>query len=202
MSDERLFDDRRRVLEEEYFRKKDHELLDRLRLQEREANERGVVSQALGLTDEGLLKELQAAGFGSDTIVLLYLLPVLKVAWAEGTLQTGEGTFIKQAAEYRGVQEGSAAATMLDGWLKAPPPPEVYDVGLRALRASIGALRGEAGASTRQRVLDLCTRAAEAGGGLMGFGAISARERNVLDQLMGQLTPKQQEAAKSVLEGD
>jgi hypothetical protein len=71
-----------RKREEEYFRRKDRELLERMRQQAAEAAARKSIETATGIHDPEQIQELQALGFTPETLSLLPLVPVLQVAWA------------------------------------------------------------------------------------------------------------------------
>src|SRR5688572_21881559 len=101
--------DRGRSLEEDYFRKKDRELIEKMRQAAAAEAARLELSAKSGLQDPELLKELQELGFTPDTVVLLPLVPLVQVAWAEGGVSDAERKLILQLARSRGVSEGSAA---------------------------------------------------------------------------------------------
>lgn len=72
-----------RALEEEYFRRKDRELIEKMRLAAVAEQDRGALARRTGLDDPALLTELQALGFSPEAVALLPVLPVLEIAWAE-----------------------------------------------------------------------------------------------------------------------
>ncbi|MBN1588662.1 MAG: hypothetical protein JW888_04030, partial [Pirellulales bacterium] len=79
------FSNRRRELEDKFFHERDQALLQALR-EERESKERKrALSEASGITDEDLLRQLDALDVRSETLVALSLIPMIAVAWADGT---------------------------------------------------------------------------------------------------------------------
>src|SRR3712207_6458364 len=104
---------RKRKLEEEYFRKQDQELIERMRKAAATARERQELEAKTGVHDPELLRDLQELGFTPDTVSLLPLMPLLQVAWAEGGVSAAERTLIVQFARQRGVLAGSAADAVL-----------------------------------------------------------------------------------------
>src|SRR5688572_670940 len=86
MADHDSLAERGRSIEEEYFRRKDRELVEKMRQAKAAEAARGEMSQATGLEDPALLKELQDLGFTPETVILLPLVPVLEMAWAENEI--------------------------------------------------------------------------------------------------------------------
>ena len=66
-----------RAREEEHFRKKDRELIEKLRQADAAAKARLALEQEAGLHDPEMLRELDLLGFTPETIGLLPLVPVL-----------------------------------------------------------------------------------------------------------------------------
>ena len=73
-----------RSREEEYFRRKDRELVEKMRQAAESDASRQAMEQTTGIHDPVLLQELEALGFTPDTVSLLPLVPIVQVAWAEG----------------------------------------------------------------------------------------------------------------------
>jgi hypothetical protein len=143
------------------------------------------MGQKVGITDPELLKELDALGFTPETVVLLPLVPVVQMAWAEGDVSAAEGALLVKLARSRGIAEGSAADRRLADWLERRPPEHVFTQATRLIRAML--------ASSDQRDLtaaDLvkqCEAIATASGGLLGINRVSTEERQLLASLAEQL---------------
>jgi hypothetical protein len=72
------FTERKRSSEEEYFLKKEQELVAKLRQKaEAEAHSKGL-AEAVGIQNEQILAVLQDMGFDRETVMLLYLVPLLR----------------------------------------------------------------------------------------------------------------------------
>src|SRR4029079_15649875 len=80
--------------EEEHFRKKDRELIEKLRKADADAKMRRALEPENRNHDPSMLEELRALGFPPDTIPLLPIVPVLQVAWAKAGISTAERTLI------------------------------------------------------------------------------------------------------------
>src|SRR5919106_3603606 len=117
MPDKDMIRERGRSLEEDYFRKKDQELIERMRHAAAAEQSRGEMGRKTGLDDPGLLKELEELGFTPDTVGLLPLVPVLQMAWAEGGITSAESDLLVKVARSRGIEPGSVADRQLSSWL-------------------------------------------------------------------------------------
>jgi len=85
MSDEGL-SDRRRASEEEYFRKRDQQLVEELRSQAEREAARARLSQQVGVADSEVLQHLETLGFTDQTVSLLPMVPLVHVGWADGSM--------------------------------------------------------------------------------------------------------------------
>src|SRR5688572_15264531 len=109
--------ERGRALEEEYFRQRDRELIEKMRQAAAAAEARAGLGEKTGIQDPALLDELRSLGFTPDTVVLLPLVPILEVAWAESGITGAERELIVKLARQRGVEENSAADAQLHQWM-------------------------------------------------------------------------------------
>src|SRR5262245_46382594 len=123
MSDHDAFAARGPTLDKEAIRKKDRELLDKIR---HASAFGGALKDRTSISDLAMLAELLELGFTADTIVLLPLVPVIELAWAEGGIKPSERQLLVSLARRRGVGEGSTADRQLDEWMDTRPAPEVF----------------------------------------------------------------------------
>lgn len=185
MADRDIFADRGRSLEEEYFRKKDRELVDKMRQAAAAAQARADMGARTGLTDPQLLDELQALGLTPDTVALLPLVPLVQVAWAEGGVTAAERTLIVRLARARGISEGSAADLHLADWLDRRPSEDVFARATRLISAML-ASPGQERLSADDLVRH-CESIATASGGIFGVHKVSAEERQLLASIADAL---------------
>ena len=122
MSEGDFLDDRRRASEDDYFRKKDRELIEKMRAAAAHDLAKSELSARTGLSDPALLEELEALGFTPDTISVLPLVPIVEMAWAEGGITPAERAMLVSFARERGIAEGSPAdlIALASGWLTNP----------------------------------------------------------------------------------
>lgn len=187
MTEHEFLDDRRRNLEEDYFRRKDRELIERMRKAAETEKARTELSAKTGLNDPGLVAELQEMGFTPETLSVLPLVPVVQMAWAEDSITPAERALIVKLARARGIAEGSAADQLLSGWMTRRPASEVFAKATRLIRAMLDA--GGAGSATidADDLIKYCESIASASGGILGLGSISAEERDTLARIAAAL---------------
>jgi hypothetical protein len=176
-----------RAREEDYFRKKDRELIEKMRQAAAADRTRRDLAAKTGLQDPALIAELEALGFTPDTIGLLPLVPILQVAWAEGGVSDAERKLLVDLARARGIDAGSAADGQLAAWMERRPAADVFAKATRLIRAMLDNTGGERGDLRAEDVIKYAESIAAASGGLFGLGRISAEERAALAQIEAAL---------------
>jgi len=201
MTEKDAFADRKRAQEEEYFRKKEQELIAKMRRRAEAEAERQRMAEATGIADEEVLRDLQELGYTRESVTLLHLAPLVQVAWGEGKVTERERELILEVARLRGVAEGQPAYQKLTEWLDHRPSEEFFQKTLRLLRAVLEALPPEQQQDTRRDLVSYCTQVAAASGGILGLGnKISEAEQALLERIAAELERDHATAAKRVLE--
>jgi tellurite resistance protein len=186
--------------EDEYFRRKERELLERLRAQaEAEAHRKGM-ADAVGIENEQILSVLRDLGFDRETVMLLFLIPLLQVAWSDGTLSPEERALVLEAARTHGVKEGHPAYAKLLGWVAVRPSKETFERALRVIGELMTFQTTEQRAATAEKLVDATTRVAAASGGFLGLGSkISADEKAVLKRVAAAIEAAHADSARKLL---
>jgi hypothetical protein len=179
--------DRRRVQEDEYFRRRDQELLEQQRRRAEAQAERQRIAHAIGLNDDAVVADLQLAGYRSDTIVLLELAPPVLVAWADASVSTRERELLLGIAGREHVGQGGPAREQLDAWIRHRPSTELFEASLRALSDILNSLQPDARTSLRRKLMTDCTAIAGASGGFLGWNHVSNDERQVIERIAREL---------------
>jgi hypothetical protein len=183
MSEHEFLDERRRASEDDYFRKRDRELIERMRLVAAAERDRSELSAKTGLDDPALLGELQDLGFTPQTLPVLPLVPIVQMAWAEGGITPAERTLLIKVARERGITAGSPADTLLDGWMARKPTNDVFEKATRLIRAMLESGAPDTPTMSADDLIKYCERIATASGGILGIGKISADERATLSEI-------------------
>jgi hypothetical protein len=186
MSDKDVRSERSRSAEEDYFRKRDQELIEKMRQAAASDRARQDMGARTGLQDPEMLKELEALGFTPDTVDLLPLVPVVQMAWAEGGVTTPERDLLLKVARARGIAEGTAADRLLAEWLTRQPQPQVFARATRLIRAMLESPPEQA-QLTAADLVRYCEQIAAASGGLFGLNRVSREEQALLATLASEL---------------
>lgn len=184
--DDGITDDARKR-EDEYFRRQDRELVEKLRRASVAEQERHVLETQTGIHDAAMLEQLQELGFTPATIALLPLIPVLQVAWAEGGVSSAERTAILNLARSRGIEAASEADHQLAEWLDRRPSANTFRKAMRLIAAMVEHPGEGFQDITADDLLKYCEQIAHASGGIFGIGAVSADERKALELITTQL---------------
>jgi uncharacterized tellurite resistance protein B-like protein len=178
------FDKRRQALEEEFFKKHNQKLVDKLRAELDKKLTRQELEQLTGISDAGVIDTLLRMNLDKTTFAAFGLYPLVEVAWADGKVDEKERAAFIQAAAEHGITPGSIAHTALQEFLARTPHADAR----KAWYAWAEVLNRKLDAVERRKVREgLHTRAraiAEASGGFLGMGnKISTNEQRVLDAI-------------------
>ena len=173
--------------EEDYFRKQDLELIERMRKAAAKADEHRPLGARTGIEDPDLLRDINALGFSPDTVSLLPLVPILQVAWADADVSPAERKRILEIARLRGIAEGSPADEQLAHWLTHRPSPAVFSGAGRLVAAMLAAGSTTAQDLSPDDLVKYCESIAAASGGILGLAKVSAAEREAIEQVQKAL---------------
>lgn len=175
---------RRKALEDSFFAKRNKQLLDQLSQQVAAEKKRDALSAACGVTDEKVLDHLVSLDIGVETLAALCLVPLVQVAWADGTVAAKEREAILSAAADSGLNSGDTAYELLQGWLEEAPSDELLDAWKEYVSAFSKVIDAEVFAGLRDDLLGRAQQVAEAAGGMLGMGhKVSMSEQTVLNDL-------------------
>ncbi len=171
--------------EERYFLVKEIELRAwwRRHLEEKakEIAERRKVARHVGVDDEQVVSRIRELGFDGQNARVLHLIPLIEVAWADGSISKNEREIVLAAADKHGIEPGTEAAVLLTSLLEQRPSDIVLEELLEVLKEVLHAKDLHP-----VSILDACLQVAEASGGVLGFGnPISSEERKLIEQIAG-----------------
>lgn len=182
---EGFLESRRVALEESFFAKQNEKLLQKLREKAATQAKKEAIASAIGIADDTVLDQLVEAGLCGETAVALYLVPLIEVAWADGEIQRKERGAVIRAAEEQGIKKTSIAHQLLENWLDQPIDPSL----MKTWEDFVGGLRETIDANAlvamKQRIVGQARAVAEAAGGFLAIGKISAKEKAMLARLEG-----------------
>ena len=116
---------RRRALEESFFARQNNELLDQLRSQAAAEELQKQLSDVSGIEDSETLQQMADADIQPETFAAVSLIPVVAVAWADGTIDEKERAAILSAAADQGLADSGPARQLLEDWLTTQPADDL-----------------------------------------------------------------------------
>ena len=174
--------DRGRSLEDEFFRREDQRLVARLTELQAAQTAREALAKASGITNAAVLDTLLELGIKAETVAALSMVPLVEVAWADGTLDAKERAAIVAGA---GVAPGSTEAALLEAWLDRRPDPKLLSAWTHLVRGMREHLDADGAARLKAGLLDRAAAVAAASGGVLGMGSkVSRPEAAVLKRLV------------------
>ena len=181
--------ERGRALEDEFFRRRDGELVARARERAADEQARRQFAAAIGVDDAQVLATLQAAGLDERTAALLEIVPAVHVAWADDRVTDSERREIGLLLKNNDLQATAQLGQRLPAaWLEQRPSDALFAAALVALRARLERLDRERRGLLFNRMLADATMVGAASGGLLGVGAMSDAERRCIRALEVALT--------------
>ena len=187
MAEKEFLGDRRRIQEEEYFQRREQELIAKLQQRGRQETTRQLLAERAGVADDEVLHDLEALGYTPETVMLLHLVPLLQTAWAEGGVSDRERALVNEAARARGVEAGSPADQQLASWLTARPSADLFEKSLRLIGTILHTRPEQEREDSQRDLLSYSTAIAAASGGILGLGKVSAEEQKVLARISEEI---------------
>ncbi len=178
------FGGRRIELEEKFFLERDQELLRALREETAAKERKKALADASGITDDQLLDQLAELDLSAETMVALSLVPLIAVAWADGSIDAKERLAVLSAAEQQGLEKEHSGHQLLENWLQQKPDIKLTAAWKGYVAAISKTLDDAAKNALKDDFLGRARVVAEAAGGLLGFGnKVSKSEQAVLTEL-------------------
>jgi hypothetical protein len=174
--------DRGRSLEEEFFRREDQRLIERRKELSAVEVTREALTKASGLTRTEVLDMLIALGIRAETVAALTFVPLVEVAWADGTLDAKERRAVLERAHEAGIASGSAAHGLLEAWLDRRPDRALLTAWTHFVEGMCQQLSADEAAGMKAALLERARTVARTSGGMFG-SRISSAEAGVLAQL-------------------
>jgi tellurite resistance protein len=194
------FDELRKAKEEEYFRRRESDLLEKLRLRAAGEAGRRELGSALETTDPQILEDLQALGYNAETVKILFTVPLIYVAWADGSVTPRERSLILELSKVEDKLEGGAVQRQLTQWLDERPAEEFFERTFRVIKSLLAVEPAEERSATKRGLHSNAVRIAEASGGLLGLGSISKAERAAMERVAAEIERGHSEASRQILD--
>jgi hypothetical protein len=182
--DPEVLRDRGKSLEDEFFRREDQRLIQKLEQMRAAETNRAALAKAAGIGNPAVVDKLLELGVQAQTVAALALVPLVEVAWADGELDRRERGVILDRAKTSGLADGSAEYELLAAWLDRRPDSKLLTAWTHLVRGLSEQLSREEIARLKADLLDRARAVATASGGVLGMGSkISGAEAAMLAEL-------------------
>ncbi|MDB4952475.1 MAG: hypothetical protein JWO36_44 [Myxococcales bacterium] len=176
-------EERGRALENQFYDKENKDKLSAMKSKLDSQRSKDELRKVSGMSDEAVLDKLVGLGLRANTIAALSLVPLIQVAWADGTIQDNERTAILQGAHGKGLEQGTDGYELLQSWLKRQPADELFQAWEAYIKALASQLNDEQKRLLKNQIVGFAKMVAAAAGGILGFGKVSASEEKVLQRI-------------------
>jgi tellurite resistance protein len=177
-----------KAMEESFFARENEKLLQKLRAESEAQHRRESLQEMLQIDNELVLDRLVELDLCAETIAAFTVIPLVEVAWADGTMSPKERQAILDAAAERGISAGSTNYQLLQNWLDVKPETRLFEVWQHYAQELLKGLDPDTAAELRQGTIARTTEVAKAAGGFLGINKISDEEQAVLDLVAATLT--------------
>jgi len=178
-----ILGDSRIALEEAFFARENEKLRQQLRDLDNTKRKKEALAAASGITNDAVLEKLAALNISSETVAALALVPLIAIAWSDVNIDDKERAAVLAKAREEGVSQGDVSHKLFEQWLSGRPPANLLAMWKDYVRALVETMSAEDRRFFKGRVLDRARGVAEAAGGFLGIGKVSAPEQTVLDEL-------------------
>jgi hypothetical protein len=176
--------ERGRSLEDEFFRREDARLKEKLRESAQREGAREALARASGIQNPEILERLMRLEVRPETVTALSLVPLVEVAWADGSLDDNERRVLLGRAGTSGLAPGSPERTLLEEWLTRKPDPKLLTAWSHLVQGLCQQMSREEVAAFKAGLLERARAVAGASGGLLGMGSkVSGAEADIIKRL-------------------
>ncbi len=173
-----------RSLIDAIFHEQDQKLLKAFHDRLAESDRRKQLAVICGIDDEALLDHLIELDLPPEVVAALAVVPLVTVAWADGSVQEKERNAILEGARKSGISADNGRYPILEHWLNKRPGPEILDAWKLYIAALCKQLNPDEIAELKRDLLNSAQMIAEAAGGILGITSkVSASEREVMTSL-------------------
>ena len=146
-------------------------------------SEKRELMQATQIEQLELIFRLLDAGFHSETLSALELVPIAFVAWASGSVTDSERKAVMGSLVDYGLLVNQASNDRFQVWLDTRPAHELLILWKDYTTAKLTPLSSEVRRTIGIRLLKKSTEISMASGGFFGFGTICDAEQVILDEI-------------------
>ncbi len=173
----------RQTLEDLFFHQEDRRIIERRAELQQMKQTKESLAAISGIHDDPLLEKLIALDIGPETMATLIGIPLIEVAWADGKMDDEERKKLFEYAERAGLRQKGLDPKIMSAWLKTKPDPALLEAWMQYMQTLCKELSALERQALRDELMADARSVAEAAGGILGYGKISAEEKAILKKL-------------------
>ena len=175
-----LTEKRRQTLEDMFFHEQDRRIIAQREKLQKLKQTKANLAKVSGIQDDALLEKLIELEIGPETLATLIGIPLIEVAWADGTMDDKERQTLFAYAEKAGLRQKGLDPKIMSAWLKKRPDPALLNAWKHYIRTLCKELDAHQRKALEDEVMADARSVAEAAGGVLGLARISAEEKAML----------------------
>jgi hypothetical protein len=179
--DHLAFDGRR--MEDAFFIQRDKVLIEKQKALKRLKETKEALASVSGIKNEAVLQKLVELEVRPETLAPLSVIPLIEVAWADGSVSKKEEAAVLDGAEAMGISRESMAYGLLKHWLAQNPPKAMMEAWTHYVRGISEKMSAQEREEFKKELIAKARRVAEASGGMLGVGAVSVEEKAILSEM-------------------
>lgn len=171
-------------LEELFFHEKNKALIEQHQRLEQLRHTRKALEEVSGIQNHQLLDKLMELDVSPAILASLAVVPLVEVAWADGTIHENERKAILSAATANGIGNISVDYELLETWMEKRPPKKLLKAWTHFIAGLCETMSETERNALKSELLSHAQAVAESAGGFLGLTSkISAQEQAVLDEM-------------------
>jgi tellurite resistance protein len=143
------------------------------------------LSKVSGIKNDAILQKLVELKVTPEVLVPIKALPLVEVAWADGTVDELEKKAVLKAANRMGFSEESAGYVLIIQWFEHRPTPDHLEVWMHYIKGLCEQMSKDQKKAFKEELVGSARAVAQASGGFLGLNKISKEEDDVLKKLEG-----------------
>lgn len=171
------------TLESAFFLAQDAVLIENLRKLEHRKRNKTELAAISGIHDDHLLERLVELEVTPQAMAAISLVPLVCVAWADGSIDAKERAAVLLAAEKMGFAKDCECYAILNDWLTHKPDAKLLESWEHYVSTLVKAMSKQDVAAFKRELLEHTQIVAKASGGFLGLGKVSANEKVLLEHL-------------------
>jgi hypothetical protein len=166
-----------------FFIKEDQKLINRLHTLRKLKQTTDELSRVSGIKNEEILKKLVELNVRPEVLMSLSLVPLVRVAWADGMVDEAEKESILNSLTCVGFTKDNIDYKLVAQWMERKPEPVLFEAWKLYVQGLCEHLSTAEKSALKKAIVGRAKDVASASGGVLGMNKISAAEKIVLKEL-------------------